>query len=102
MERELKGLGGDKLAAMGIWEALIGPAPGSPSALTYLGGIPPWGLLRDWPRWAFPLGALSPPSQLKAPALQQLGLGWPSCAYLLPFLQADGDCWLFIKLAINK
>lgn len=26
----------------------------------------------------------------------------PFCGYLLLFLQADGDCWLLIKLAINK
>lgn len=101
MGRRLEGLVGDKLAAVGICAELIGPAPGGPSVLSYLGGVPPWGLLRDWPRQASPLGAMPPPSQLKAPALQQLGLGWPFCSHLLPFLQADGDCWLFIKLAIN-
>lgn len=69
---------------------------------TYLGGVTPWGLLRDRLRQASPLGAMPLPSQLEAPALQQLGPGWPFCGDLLPFLQADGDGWLFIKLAINK
>lgn len=103
MERGLKDWGGVTWAALDICRELIGPVRGA-----YHAGLPgryhPLGTScsRQLERTGFsPRKHGHLPLKQKS-ALQRPELGWPFHGDLLPFLQADGDCWLFIKLAINK